>query len=357
MKQIYLAVALILFVVSCTTGEAIKEDTIKIGVVTPLSGKGAIQGEWTQRGLEIALSEINLPIQLVYEDSQFNPQKALDATKKLVEVDNVPIVITSSGASSALSILPYTNSKQIIQMEILCISPDCHTRGDYLFRVTGDPKDQAVALSNHLGIQKVAVLWMNNDYGLSQKRVFESVYQGEIVASEKFEQGETEFRTEITKLAATQPDAILFVGYFVETGHFLKQVGELGVDVTTVGTIPSQNEQVLSIADKLADGHMYSYFNVDTGSSYRAKYIATYGEEPEAIGAKSYDALHVLAKAVNVCGRNTVCLHQTIPLIQFQGASNYIRFDEYGDLAEEKYQIKKIENGKFIMYTSQQDSQ
>ena len=93
---IFLA-ALLALPLGCGKKEA---GEMKIGVLTPLSGEGATYGEATKRGVDLAISEINIQggvngkkVRIVYEDSQISPQVGTKAIQKLISVDKVPVIL------------------------------------------------------------------------------------------------------------------------------------------------------------------------------------------------------------------------------------------------------------------------
>ncbi len=360
MKRLIALILTLLFVVACQTTN---EDVIKVGVITGLSGPDAKVGEWTQNGLELAKDEINSEggingkrLELVYEDSQFNPKKALAGAKKLVEADKVDALLMLSGASSTLSVLPYAEEQNIVLMEVICIIPACHTKGDVLFRASGPAEAQSKFVADfvyeELGVLDVGILWINNDYGINQKETFEDAFLGEVVAEENYQQGNVDFRTSLVKLASESPEALFLVGHPAEMAHMLKQVGELELDLETVGTFTSQNRDVLQVAGDLAEGHYYPYFKIDfeteMGEEYVAKYKAKYEEEPEVFGTKSYDALMILVEGLEGC-KETGCVMSSLYSIEgMQGVSNVITIDDHGDLVSEQFEMKQVREGKFV---------
>lgn len=341
------------------------DETVGVGVVTILSGTDAHVGQWTMRGLEVAADEINAQggingkrIKLIYEDSENSAEQALIGARKLVEIDGVSALITLSGASATLSILPYANERGIVQMEVVCVIPSCHTLNDSLFRASGPPEAQAEYLAGYLHEQrigKVAIIWVNNDFGANQKNAFEERYGGEIAEQEWYELGTTDFRTVISKVAAGNPEAVLLFTYPSEPGHILKQARELGISTPMIGLFTSQNPEILRIAGEAAQGYRYAYFTTDSSTekakAFTQAYRERYGEDPEVFATKSYDALSLLGIAMRNCPdpANAECVKEGLYGIRgYEGASNTITIDEYGDLASERFTMKKVRDGQFV---------
>lgn len=337
---------------------------VKVGVVTILSGTDAHVGQWTIQGLELAADEINSQggingkrIKLIYEDSENSAQQALIGAKKLVEIDAVSALITLSGASATLSILPYANEQGLVQMEVVCIIPSCHTLNDSLFRASGPPEAQAEFLAQYLhgaGVESVALIWVNNDFGVNQKEAFAENFDGTIVAHEWYDPGTTDFRTAISKVSAESPERILLFTYPTEPGYILRQAHEIGISIPMVGLFTSQNPEVLRVAGEAAEGYRYAYFTTDSQTEKARRFAQAYRsrhhEDPEIFATKSYDALWLLAIAMRGCTDPTdsACIKERLYDIEgYEGASNIITIDDHGDLSDERFRMKTVRNGTF----------
>ncbi|MBT3406905.1 ABC transporter substrate-binding protein [Candidatus Woesearchaeota archaeon] len=347
------------------TGEVVSRaavDNVKIGVITGLSGENSLYGEYAMRGLELALEKVNAEggvdgkkVELLYEDNQFNPKLAINAARKLVEINKVDALITFGGASSTLAVMPYANEKKIVQLEAVCLIPACHTKDDYLFRVSGPGELQMRFLSEYLvdeiNVSNVGLLWVNNDYGLAQKNEFVSVFPGRVV-DDSFDQGETNFQSHLVKMLSADVELIVVVSY-AEIGSILKHAGELEIGLQIVGTTGSQSADVLRVAGEYAEGHEFSYFSLDLDNAvaqkYAEKYRELYDESAEIYGAKGFDALLVLVEGMRGCTDTDCVMNSLYSIRNFPGASNWITIDEYGDLVDEKYDMKLVHDGEFVL--------
>jgi len=91
---------------------------IVIGGIAPLTGDGADYGKWAQRGVEIALQEINAPgspprLRVQWEDSKLDPTTAVSAYLKLVDFDKAPLVIGPLTSGETRAALAQANEKQV----------------------------------------------------------------------------------------------------------------------------------------------------------------------------------------------------------------------------------------------------
>lgn len=336
----------------------------RIGAVLPLTGPSARYGNWIREGLELARSEINRQggingdsLQIIYEDDQANPTQAVNAMRKLVEVDRVPVVFGSWASSSVLAQAPIAERTRTILMAE-ALSPRIRTAGDYVFRIQPDARLYLERLvpyvRDELALKKVAIVYVNNDFGVDQAEVFRQLFTaggGTVVASEAFDQGALDLRTQLAKVTAANPDA-LFVPAYTEIGNLLRQARELGMDQRVIASVPFENADILTAAGGAAEGVVYPHhFDPDAGDpptqAYQRAYAARYGRPSEGFAALAYDGLHALAGGLSRCRRDTTCIGQYLYRVQVQGVTGPTRFDSNGDVVK-PILIKNVRGGQFV---------
>ena len=125
---------------------------------------------------------------------------------------------------------------------------------------------------NKLNIKKIAVLYVNTDYGVGNKDIFMKEYKtkgGNVLFSEGFEQGETDFRSHLTKIKRARVEAVYIIGVG-ENGYILKQAKEMGLKVQFLSTVGIEGPDVWKIAGESANGVIYTVQNFDPESSQKA---------------------------------------------------------------------------------------
>ena len=221
-----------------------EEKEIKIGAVLPLTGSAAVWGENSRMGLEIALEEVNAAggvkgkkVNLIFEDSQSDSAKAVSALQKLISTDKVSVVIGDIASSSVLAMAPIAEKAKVVLLSPGASNPDISKAGEFIFRNWQsdalEGKVDAKYAYEHLG-KNVAVLYVSNAYGTGLKTVFEESFQklgGKILASESFEQGATDMRSQLNKIRSLKLDAIYMPGYPPEMAILLRQAKEMGIKV------------------------------------------------------------------------------------------------------------------------------
>ncbi len=344
-----------------------KTDEIKIGVLTTLTGQSARYGQAALNGILLARDEINRNrgirgklISLILEDDGSETNRAVSAFRKLASIDKVPIIIGPISSSAAMACSPIANEFGVILFSPSAATPEFTSPNDYTFRNRVCSEFEVAELARisyqKLGLNKIAILYVNNDYGLGNKIYFENAfknYGGEIVLIEPFDEGATDLRNQLTKIKQTTPDGIFIVGQGSEGGYILKQARELGIKVQFLSTITIQRTDVIETAGNSAEGVIFSLPIYDPTISEKAiefakKYRGKYGQEADMFAGNGYDALYIIQYAIEKGGYSAENIRNVLFNIKnFPGITGNTTFDMNGDVSK-PVGFKKIQNGKFI---------
>lgn len=340
-------------------------EAVTIGAILPLTGPAARYGQWVQEGLELALKEINegdgvngRPLEIIYEDDQAQPSQAANAMQKLATVNKVPLVYGSWASSSVLAQAPIAEREKVVIMAE-AISPRIRDAGDYTFRCIPDARlflDPLVPFVYENGDGKVAILYINNDFGVDQAEIFQERFEklgGEITTSEGYDPEQRDFRPHLTKVMKTKPDGVFLPGY-AEIGHILRQAKELGFESQFYSSGPFENQDIITTAGQAADGVIYAhYYDAESDNpimqSFQTKYQEEYGKTSEGFAATGYNGLkNIVHVALTKAGPNPQKLKQTLYDTEtFPGLFGDLRFDEKGDVNMPIF-IKTVQNGEFV---------
>jgi branched-chain amino acid transport system substrate-binding protein len=323
-------------------------------------------------GLEMAKDEINetggingIPVELIYEDDNTNPKTAVSAFNKLLATQNLPIVIAGVTSKSAMALAPNAESKKIVLFSPCSSTPDYTNAGDYIFRNWSsdnlEGKLMAEYAYNTLGYTNIATLTMNSDYSLGLKKVFIKRFSelgGRISYSEEFAEGTTDFKTIIAKLSTQKIDAIYLPSHAKEVGAFLKQMKQNNKSFKILGCVTYESQELIKIAGNSTDGIIFTTpaFNTEIKDtltqSFITKYEKRFGSKPENFAAHSYDALKIIALAIQKGGYTPDGIKNALYQISnYPGVSGNTSFDKNGDVLQPAM-IKEIKNKQFIRLTT-----
>jgi len=360
---IIMALALILILTQTKKGP----ESFKIGAVLPLTGSSARYGKWIQEALDLGKEEINSAegikgkkLEIIYEDDQANPTAAANAMRKLIDSDKVPVVFGSWASSAVLAQAPIAEQTHTVLMGE-AISPKIRDAGDYVFRIQPDARYYLRKfipfIYKDLNLRKISILHVNNDFGADQADVFKKEFEslgGKILSDDSFEQGATDFKTELSKIKVKSPEAI-FCPAYTEIAIILKQAKELGLSCQFLASVPFENPDILKAARNAAEGVIYPHhFDPDSSDSlvqeYQKKYLDKYGRKSEGFAALAYDGIRIIAQALKDCGNNPPCIKDYLyKLRDFPGVTGPTTFDDHGDVVKQIL-IKTVRNSVFEKY-------
>lgn len=297
------------------------EGSIKIGFFSPTTGFAAADGTSALQSAQLAVKMINddggvlgQPLELVTYDDAAKPDQASSLARKLIEQDGVVAGISGSYSGATRAAAPIFQEAGIPMVSAYAIHPDITATGDKIFRVgtlaTVQGRVGAELAGNVLEAQKVAILTIDNDFGVSLTEGFKQHAADlglEIVLEEKYPLGETEFRPIIGKIIAAEPDVVYATGYYNEAANLVSQAADEGLDAQIIGQEGYDSPKFIELAGPAAEGVIITTdLNRDSDramtQTFLEQYLAEYGEEADMVGASAFDAVQVLAYAIETAG-------------------------------------------------------
>lgn len=344
-----------------------KPEEIKVGAVLPLSGDLSAYGKYVQRGIELAAEEINANggigganITVLYRDNEGKSDKTVSVMNALIAEDKVPVVIGAVVSENTLAVCPIAEKKKVVLISPTSTSPKLSDYKNYVFRTCPSDIYQGKALSDVIFDLKpegarVAVMFVDNDYGVGLKDAFVKSYQerGEIVAVEAHKEGDTEFTGVLSAIKDKNPDVVVLITYAKEGAAIVKQGREEGLDVAWVGSDGIKSDAFIEQAGKDAEGVKATYPISMVSESvtenfvklYRAKYGTGSIDTDVTYG---YDTMHVVAEAIEKGGYDAEDISDALREIRYHGVCGAKKFDENGDVPP-AYDLWKVENAKWVL--------
>jgi branched-chain amino acid transport system substrate-binding protein len=361
------------------SGEVTVPDSIKIGLVVPLSGAASDVGNDMKQAAILAVEEINadggvfveeygakILLELVEGDTHFSPTEGVTAVERLITNENVVVLVGgfSSGVTLANQVpaagkVPYVitgaSSSQVTRRTEIDTSyfyHYCSTTDDYsqpILQFFVDELKPLVAADRDL---KLALIYIDDAYGKgvidsSIAYIEDNNLSIELVAQEKYPKGETDFHAYLTKVADAKPDAVYTVGFVKDTSSIYIQ-GQRDVGLNTVYMAVECNEDpaFYELLGEWGDGQLleskfapYADAYTPLMEPYKEAYLAKWNVMPGMMGADTYDGIYLVASAIGRAGtldRSDVndAIKQTNEpemLILMEGGN--IAFDEYNEIS------------------------
>jgi branched-chain amino acid transport system substrate-binding protein len=292
-----------------------------IGAMDSVTGIGESYGTVIVQAKQMAVDDINAaggvdgrPLELVIEDSRCNAQDAITAYRKLTDADQVKIILGTTCSGAMLGAAPLAEAEGVILFSASATSPDLEDAGDYIFRTAINDAKLGVDAGNAMwvdGVRNLVTINENTDYaeGVVKTSVehFEEL-GGSVVAVEKYGSDTVDFRTQLTKLIAENPDAILLAAQSEFTGGtIIKQARELGFTGQIYSEVVSTGTTALEIAGDAATGLKAIIPSPDLetskGKDFLANFRSRYGYVtlPWFIGS-AYDDVQIAAACLAQTG-------------------------------------------------------
>ena len=289
----------------------------RVGVMESLTGPGETYGNVSVQAKQMAVDEINAAggingrmLELIVEDSKCSAQDAITAYNKLTDVDGVKIILGTSCSGAMLGAAPLAEADGVILFSGLATNPDIAAAGDYIFRTAMSDLQVGIDTANVIlsdGHRNLATITETTDYAEGVRRVTADHFQelgGAIVAEERYASDVTDFRSQLTKIIAADPDAIHIASQSeFAGGTIVKQVRELGYEGPLYSEIVPVGATALEVAGEAATGLKAITAELDPAnpksqevlSNFRANY--DYVTLPWYL-ASAYDDVHITAECL-----------------------------------------------------------
>lgn len=301
-------------------------ETIKIGLITPLTGPIATFGQSVDKGVRMAVDEINakggllgMKIELIVEDNQAKAEESANIARKFIEQDKVVAIIGPVISSNTLAAAPIAQQSKVPLLSPTATNPRVTQVGNYIFRACfiDDFQGMVMARFARSGLGKraetAAILFeKTSDYSIGLAKYFKEEFTklgGKIVAEESFSSGDQDFSAQLTKIKGKKPDVLYVPSYYDTAGLIIKQARELGINVPILGGDGFDSPQLAELAGKenLKDcyfsGHFFSGSSAPQVKTFVANYKKRYNAVPDMLGALGYDAVYMLADAIKRAGK------------------------------------------------------
>ena len=340
---------------------------IPIGMYGAFTGDQATFGNATRDGVQFAADEINAAggilgkkIRIYAEDDRSKPEEAAGVVTKLIAQNNVVALIGENASSNSLAAAPIAQQNKVPMVSPSSTNPDVTKKGDYIFRVCFIDPLQGKALARfareNLKLSSVAILHdIKSDYSIGLAKVFTDSFTaagGKIVADQGYSGGDIDFRAQLTALKQANPQAVFIPGYYTEAGQIAIQARDVGLNVPLLGGDGWDSPKLLEIGGANLENCYYattvSLASTDpTTQKFVSAFRAKFHRDPEGLNALGYDAMKVIAQAIQKAGKvDGPAIRDQIAATQhFPGASGEISFGPDRDPIK-PVPIVVIRNGK-----------
>jgi len=366
MKAVLLGVCAVLLVSSLAFGA----ETIKMGLLVPLTGPAAADGTSALYSVQIALDQVNKDggvlgkqVELVYYDDRADAKEAVALAYKLIEQDKIAAFVAGSYSLPTRAVAPIFQEERIPLVAAYAIHPDVTTAGDFCFRngFLGFVEGKAAGYASHklLGAKTVALLTSDNDFGRTLVTGFKEYADKyapdlKIVSEQAYPFSEKDYKPYLSKIKELNPDVIFASGYYFQTGPLLRQARELGIESKILGEEGADSPKLVEIAGEAAEG-FYIVTNFDRDDprpvvqNFLKEFRSRHKFEPDMVGASAYDAFMIIVNAMKTAGTTDgkPVRDAIAATVGYDGLTGVMGgFDEIGEVVK-PVQVQVVKEGLF----------
>ena len=374
--------------------------TTTVGMVMELTGPAGEYGQAGAKSVDMAFRDINeaggvngCKLTSDTRDSQSQGNVAVDQATQLVNVAKVPVIIGGIISSVSIPILTsVTAPAGVPQISPASSSPtltdlarDGKTNGVFFRTITSDALQGTAAAKYAIdqGLKKLAVIHVNNDFGVNMEREFEKAYKklgGTITSVTPYNEKQSSYTSEATAAMAGEPDGLYLISYPVDGATIARAwVSQGGPATFLLNDGMNSSDFIEAVGAK----YLENAYGTSSGTSptksteyFNANYEAfSGGIKPDAPAAdRSYDAGAIVGLAIAKAGKaEPAAIIKAIPEvvdlkgepifagpeefkkalgliaegkpIRYEGVIGPVNFDQYGDITG-PFRLWKITNGE-----------
>lgn len=344
---------------------------ISIGAVHPITGRLGLENPPLGQGFELAVSEINnsqrnnIKIKLIVEDGQSTVEGAVEAFNKLIHQDGVSAILGPATSMQAQTVFPIAQENGVVAISPTSAARGLSAIGDSIFRIalTTDvliPSGVRIT-QEKLGYKKVATIYDESDlFSTDSEAVVKEALAAngvEVLTTEIFQTGETDFSAQLTRIKDLNPDAIFISATVIETPEILIQGRQLGIpaDVPFLIMFTLSSGQIQPAGDAAEGAIAFTTWisTADTpgNRAFVQNYQSAYGIEPDVWAAQSYATVYILAKAIaDAQSADSNAIRDALANItDFDTILGKFSFNEVGDAVYDPI-VLIVKDGKFEVF-------
>lgn len=344
---------------------------VRIGFLGPLEGSNIVSyGKQMLQGATLAIEGANkkggyngIPFRLmVHNDVGLWGA----AANEVVKMDDEKVWAWLGSIDDIVSHVALRATLKLEIPEVCSGDPDptfTETAIPWMIRVIPDDRQSGYVLVDRVfekdGHSRVAVIRTNSRYGRVGIMHFTKSATRigfPLIIEERFNDGETDFKEQLTRIKETSPDAIMIWGNPKESGLILKQLREMGMKQPVYGSDRMVNPEFLGSAGKWAEGVVTTcQYNPNADDpklkKFQTDYRERFGQEPDVFAAFAFDGMNLIVEAIRKAGLNRALIRDLLTDLKtfqgYEGVTGKIIFDASWNNIRPIF-MAEVHNGKFV---------
>jgi branched-chain amino acid transport system substrate-binding protein len=345
-------------------------EPILVGLSAPLTGNYSEYGTNWKKAMDIAVEKINAkggikgrPLQIVAEDSKSDPKDSAQIAQKFTSDPKIVATLGDFTSTACMAAQPIYDRAGLVQLSPTASHPEFAPKSQWSFGVIGTQAEEGAFMADYTvkrdGKKKVAVLYINNDWGIAaqQHYIKRAKEDGaEIVAVENYFDRDKDFTGVLTKLRGSKPDALYIATMYNDGALMSKQREKLGwADVAVFGPGSLYSPKLLELGGSSVEGlRTSSIFMITDPRPEVQEFIKTFkarnnGVDPNMFAAIAYDAITIMANTIEKAGTDRKAIRDELAKMQnFVGMTGKFGFTERRDVKRD-YHYLIVKNGNWTL--------
>jgi len=321
--------------------------TGKVGVIVQMSGVSADFGVGVQHAMEIAKQELAeksiINLQVFYEDHQQQAQLALVGFEKLVDRNDVAVVIANA-SPVILALAPVAEERKRLVYNFAGVSPKLRGLNKWVINGAALSDMDGTSLAQYMvknGIKTAAVIHVDDQFGTSVAEFFQNAFKkagGKIVDVQSNPVGALDLRTQLLKIKNANPEAVVILNNIPEEGYTVAQAREIGIAAPLFSNTFMMDPQNVKVAGNAINGVRGMSLQFDPERSpvakdFSAKFNKRAGRAPSITDVLAYDGARLVGEAMQKVGNDPAAIRDYIVKVKdWPGAIGKINFDAEGSI-------------------------
>jgi branched-chain amino acid transport system substrate-binding protein len=327
---------------------ALAQETVRIGVVQPMTGPVAYDGNIYVNTVKMVVDDMNAKggvlgkkIEVIFEDGACNPAQSVNAAEKLVTRDKVVALLGAFCSTSTAAMMEVAKKHKIPHITGISTAAQLTEQNNpYFFRAVATTPMLGNAfgpvLPKAVNAKRFAFLVLNDDWGRSMAASYPKAIEqagGQIVATEFFQQSDVQFLSQITKVKASNPEAIILAANTQQAAALSKQIRELGITVPLIGEGSWTSDSYIKLAGPSSENvfglveYVYTIKN-PVNDGFVKEFRAKLNENPTKFAGAAHNAIHIMVDAIKRAGAaDPEKIRAALEKTDYNGIVGNIKFD------------------------------
>jgi len=238
--------------------ESVVSESIKIGIILPITGAAGNMGEPMTNGMQLAVDEINSRggingknVELIIVDNETNLDKA---KKDFLEIEetHAPLLYISTLSSQSTALSPLAEENEVVLIALGATAPGVTKQKEWMYRyapIAGDEVIPIIRILKDFNVNNLGILYQNDEFGRSVLVEVEKEFENDegTISKEFFAPDAVYYKDQIAKLQ--NEDAIVMIAWPEHAELILKQIREVDYQGHIIGTSDAATPSVFNMPE------------------------------------------------------------------------------------------------------------